>query len=138
ERASEFSHQLQELGAEVLEIPTSKIVPPENKQDLMDALLGLGEYDWLVFTSPNGVTTFFDYFFKAFEDMRDIGGARIAAVGPATAAKIKELHLKVDLMPSEYLGSKIAGAMSAHQSIENLKMLLVRAEAANRELPQAL
>ncbi len=138
EQASELSRQLQELGAEVLEIPTIKIVPPENKQDLMDALLGLGEYDWLVFTSPNGVTTFFDYFFKAFEDLRDIGGVRIAAVGPATAAKLKELHLKVDLMPDEFVTRKIISAFTGFESIENLRFLLVRAEVANRELPQAL
>jgi len=138
EQASELSHQLQELGAEVLEIPTIKIVPPENKQELLDALLGLGEYDWLVFTSPNGVTTFFDYFFKAFEDMRDIGGARIAAVGPATAAKLKELHLKVDLMPDEYVTRKIISAFTGFESIENLRFLLLRAEVANPELAKAL
>jgi uroporphyrinogen III methyltransferase/synthase len=54
------------------------------------------------------VATFFDYFFKAVEDFRDIGGVRIAAVGPATAAKLQELHLKVDLMPGLYVASKLA------------------------------
>ena len=66
---------------------------------IVDALLGLNAYDWLVFTSANGVTAFFDIFFRRFQDMRDIGGARIAAVGPATAAKLRELHLQVDLTP---------------------------------------
>ena len=80
EQASELSRQLLELGADVLEIPTIRIVPPENKEELKDAILGLHEYDWVVFTSPNGVSTFFDYFLKAFEDLRDIGGVRIAAV----------------------------------------------------------
>ena len=98
----------------------------------------LNTYDWLVFTSPNGVTAFFDFFFRAFDDMRDIGGVRIAAVGPATAAKLKELHLKVDLMPDEYVSSKIAKAFEKFESIENLKILLMRAEVANPELPAAL
>ncbi|MCI0536859.1 MAG: uroporphyrinogen-III C-methyltransferase [Verrucomicrobiales bacterium] len=138
EQASQLSHQLFERGAEVLEIPTIKITPPENKEDLKDALLGLHEYDWIVFTSPNGVTTFFDYFFKAFEDLRDIGGVRIAAVGPVTAAKLRELHLKVDLMPDEYVASKIAHAFMNYQSIENLRILLMRAEVANAELPREL
>jgi uroporphyrinogen III methyltransferase/synthase len=138
DQASQLSRQLIERGADVLEIPTIKIVPPENREDLKDALLALHEYDWVVFTSPNGVTTFFDYFFKAFDDIRDIGGVRIAAVGPATAAKLKELHLKVDLMPEEYVASKIATAFRKHQSIENLRILLMRAEVANPELPKAL
>jgi uroporphyrinogen III methyltransferase/synthase len=138
EQASQLSHQLFERGAEVLEIPTIKIMPPQNKEDLKDALLGLHEYDWIVFTSPNGVTTFFDYFLKVFDDLRDIGGVRIAAVGPATAAKLHELHLKVDLMPDEYLASKIVHAFTNYQSIENLRILLMRAEVANPELPREL
>jgi uroporphyrinogen III methyltransferase/synthase len=91
-----------------------------------------------VFTSPNGVTKFFEYFFKQFHDMRDIGGVRIAAVGPATANKLKELHLQVDLMPDEALAAKIAESFAEFESVENLKICLLRAEVANRELPQAL
>jgi uroporphyrinogen III methyltransferase/synthase len=72
----------------------------------VDALLELNAYDWLVFTSVNGVTAFFDMFFRRFQDMRDIGGARIAAVGPATAAKLRELHLQVDLTPDEFTAKK--------------------------------
>jgi uroporphyrinogen III methyltransferase/synthase len=138
DQAERLTRPLLELGAEVLEIPAIRIVPPENKEDLKDALLGLHEYDWVVFTSPNGVTTFFDYFFKGFDDLRDIGGVRLAAVGPATAARLKELHLKVDLMPEEALASKIAAAFQAYQDIENLRVLLLRAEVANPELPEAL
>jgi uroporphyrinogen III methyltransferase/synthase len=138
EQASQMSRQLLELGAEVLEIPTIKIVPPDDPQDLIDAILGLNVYDWLIFTSPNGVTTFFNYFFKTFDDLRDIGGARIAAIGPATAAKLKELHLKVDLMPEEYLAKKIVSALQGYESIDNLRMCLLRAQVANPELPRTL
>jgi uroporphyrinogen III methyltransferase/synthase len=70
--------------------------------------------------------------------MRDLGGAKIAAVGPATAAKLRELHLQVDVMPDEFVGRKIAEAMAKHSSIENSKVCLLRAENANRELPTAL
>ena len=140
EQASQLSKQLSDLGAEVLEIPTIKIVPPgeDRRQDLIDALLGLNSYDWLVFTSPNGVTAFFDLFFKRFQDLRDIGGARIAAIGPATAAKLNELHLQVDLMPDEAVSSKIAKAFEKFETIENLKMCLLRAEVAGPDLPKAL
>jgi uroporphyrinogen III methyltransferase/synthase len=138
EQASQLSSRLLELGADVLEIPTIRIGPPTDRQVIADVLLELNSYDWLVFTSPNGVTAFFDLFFKAFQDMRDLGGARIAAVGPATAAKLRELHLKVDVTPEEYTAAKVAGAMAADGSLDNLKVLLLRAEVANRELPVAL
>jgi uroporphyrinogen III methyltransferase/synthase len=138
EQAGQLSGRLREHGAEVLEVPTIKLEPPTYREELVDALLELNAYDWLVFTSPNGVTKFFDLFFKRFHDMRDLGGARIAAVGPATANKLKELHLQVDLMPDEALSSAIAGAFAEFESIENLKICLLRAEVANRELPEAL
>ena len=136
--SGDFSRNLAELGADVLEIPAIKIVPPANKRDIVDALLGLNAYDWLVFTSVNGVTVFFDIFFRRFQDLRDIGGVRIAAVGPATAAKLRELHLQVDLTPDEFTGKKIAAAFAKFQTIENLKMCLLRAEVANPDLPLAL
>ena len=90
-QASLLSRQLLERGADVLEIPTIRLEPPTERLALADALLELNAYDWLIFTSPNGVATFFEYFFKVFEDMRDIGGVRLAAVGPATAAKLQRI-----------------------------------------------
>ncbi|TMP99205.1 MAG: uroporphyrinogen-III C-methyltransferase, partial [Verrucomicrobia bacterium] len=138
QQCSQLARQLRERGAQVLEIPTIKIAPPRNEEALSEALSGLNSYDWLVFTSPNGVTSFFEFFFKKFQDMRDIGGVRIAAVGPATAAKLRELHLQVDLMPEEYVAKEIAGALAKYESIENLRILLLRAEVANAELPKLL
>lgn len=134
EQASELTRQLTELGAEILEIPTIRIAPPQNVGPLVEAIAGLGEYNWLVFTSPNGVTAFFDYFFKAFDDLRSLGFTRIAAVGPATAARVKEFRLAVDAMPAEYVAGKVASAISAQESIDNLRILCLRAEVANPEL----
>jgi len=138
EQASQLSRQLLERGADVLEIPVIRTVPPTDRKSIADVLLELNSYNWLIFTSPNGVAAFFEFFFKAFDDMRDIGGVRIAAVGAATAAKLQELHLKVDVMPDEYVASKIADALAKYESIENLKMLLLRAEVANKDLPKQL
>jgi len=135
---AKFSHKLSKLGAEVLEIPVVKGLDPDNKQDFVDALLALNSYDWLVFSSPNGVMVFFEFFFRRFQDLRDLGGAKIAAVGPATAARLRELHLQVDLMPEEFIGRKIAEAMTKHSSIENIKICLLRAQNANPDLPRAL
>jgi uroporphyrinogen III methyltransferase/synthase len=138
DQAAEFSQRLAELGAEVLEIPMIKRTLPENKQDVVDAMLSLNSYDWLVFTSVNGVAAFFELFFKHFKDLRDLGGAKIAAVGPATAAKLRDMHLQVDIMPEEAIGKKIAEALTEHSSIENCKICLLRAEDANEDLLQAL
>lgn len=138
EQAAGMVQALRERGADVLEIPTIKTAPPTQHEPLVEALAGLNSYDWLVFTSVNGVTSFFEYFFRAFEDLRDIGGVRIAAVGAATAAKLKELHLKVDLTPREYVGTEIARAFKNYETVENLRIMLVRAEKATPELPRLL
>jgi uroporphyrinogen III methyltransferase/synthase len=137
-QASELTRLLLDRGGDVLEIPTIRILPPTGQQEIAEALLELNSYDWLVFTSPNGVSAFFDLFFKAFDDLRDIGGARIAAVGPATAEKLRALHLKVNATPKKFVASNLAEAMADDGSLENLKVLLLRAEVANRELPKQL
>jgi uroporphyrinogen III methyltransferase / synthase len=138
EQASQWRRLLEDRGADVLEIPTIRVAPPTEFTPLVEAIGGLGEYDWLVFTSPNGVTAFFDYFFKAYPDIRSLGHLRFAAVGPATAARLQELHLAVDAMPAEYLAAKVADAIAAVETIENLRFLLLRAEQANPELPRKL
>ncbi len=138
EQASTLVHHLKERGADVLEIPTIKISPPSEIHPLIDAITGLTEYNWIVFTSPNGVTAFFDYFFKAFDDIRSLGFIRFAAVGPATAAKLKELHIRVDAMPTEYVAAKVCKAITQVENIENLRVLCLRAEVANPELVRQL
>jgi uroporphyrinogen III methyltransferase/synthase len=139
-QAKNLIARLTEEGAEVLEIPTIRIVEPDDKGPLKDALLGLGSYQWLVFTSVNGVDYFFRYFFKGFDDLRDLGGCRIAAVGPATAARLKAIHLKVDLLPNEYTAEGVARAFqeSDQFSVENENIALFRAQVACPELPRAL
>ena len=136
--AGKLSGQLRELGAEVLEIPTIKILPPTRNEPLIEAITGIGSYDWIIFTSANGVEHFFDYFFKAFRDVRDLGSVRFAAVGPATAKKLREFHLNIDLMPETYTAAATAKAMLAAQNVENISVLLARAESANPELPRLL
>ncbi|MFO1478152.1 MAG: uroporphyrinogen-III C-methyltransferase [Verrucomicrobiota bacterium] len=137
-QAGPLCSRFAELGAEVLEIPSIRTEPTDRKEEIIDALLELNAYDWLVFTSANGVDAFFGYYFKRFQDLRDLGGARIAAVGPATAARLQALHLQIDLMPKEALGVKIAAEFQKFESIENLKICLLRAQDANPDLPRAL
>lgn len=137
-QAGQLSSRLSEMGADVLEIPTIKTVAPDDQQPLIDGILGLNTYSWLVFTSPNGVDWFFKYFFGAFQDLRDLGGVRIAAVGPATEAKLKALHLKVDVKPQKYVTAEVAKAINDFENVENLNVLLARAQVANPDLPKEL
>ena len=137
-QASRLSGQLRELGAEVLEIPTIKIMPPSSNEPIIEAITGIGSYDWIIFTSANGVEHFFDYFFKAFRDVRDLGSVRFATVGPATAKKLREHHLHIDLMPEVYTAEATAKALLDYQNVENTSVLLARAETANSELPRLL
>jgi len=138
DQAPEFALRLRELGADVLEIPTIRIAPPTDRQSMVECLAGLGEYDWIVFTSANGVTAFFEALHAAFEDIRAIGNVRLAAIGPATAARLRELHLRVDATPEQYLGRAIVKAIQSQESIENLRILLARAQTANPELCREL
>lgn len=137
-QSAEFVEALTHQGADTLELPSIKIVPPDNLQPLKEVMVGLHEYDWLVFTSVNGVQAFFNYFDKGFEDARDIGGVRIAAVGPGTAAALQAKRLKVDVIPKEATGVHVAKALAADGDVENLRICLMRAETANPELPRIL
>ncbi len=133
-----MTHAFEQLGAEVLELPMIRIAPPEERMALLDCLMELNSYQWLVFTSANGVDMFFEHFFKAFPDLRDLGGARIAAVGPATAERLASIHLKVDVQPKTHTAVAVVRAMSDFETIENLNVCLFRAEKANPDLPAEL
>jgi uroporphyrinogen III methyltransferase / synthase len=129
QQASALSQQLQELGADVIELPTIRTEEPQN-------LLGFGElvqdchtYEWILFTSPTGVDAFFKMFDKIYQDIRSIGGARIACVGPGTAERVRARHLAVDLMPEkDFVAEGLVRAFSSHQNMENVSVLWVRAE----------
>ncbi|MBV9126829.1 MAG: uroporphyrinogen-III C-methyltransferase [Verrucomicrobia bacterium] len=138
-QAGALSAKLTALGADVLEIPTIRIEKPANEREFAELVKDAHTYDWVMFTSPNGVDAFFGWFYRLYEDARDIGGARVAAVGPATAARVKEFRLKVDLQPSEAVAEALVGAFEKEQgSVENLKILLVRPETTREVLAAAL
>src|SRR5947207_15257209 len=102
-QTSVLSNKLRGLGAHVIELPTIRIEPPTSLREFAELVQDAHIYQWIVFTSANGVEAFFDIFFKLYDDAREIGGARIAAVGPATAQRVKDFHLHVDLQPEEFV-----------------------------------
>jgi uroporphyrinogen III methyltransferase/synthase len=138
QQAGALSARLRSLGADVSELPTIKILPPENLMEFGELVRDSFQYDWVVFTSPNGVTAFFDLFFKLYDDARALGNARIAAIGPGTAKRVKDFHLAVDLQPEESVAERLVEAFQQHESVENLKFLLVRAANARDVLPKRL
>jgi uroporphyrinogen III methyltransferase/synthase len=137
-QASALSSKLRALGAHVIELPTIRIEPPGNLREFAELVQDAHIYDWIVFTSANGVEAFFNIFFKLYDDVREIGGVRIAAIGPATAQRLKDLHLHVDLQPEEFVAEAVVREFQKQGSIENLRILVVRAEKAREVLPKEL
>jgi uroporphyrinogen III methyltransferase/synthase len=132
EQAGELTRKLRDLGADVIELPTIRIEPPEDKRGFAEMVTHAHEYDWLVFTSPNGAERFFDAFFAVYEDARSLGNPRIAAIGPGTAKKIREYRIGVDLLPDKFVAEGLIDAFKK-ESVENLTMLWVKA-AESREV----
>jgi uroporphyrinogen III methyltransferase/synthase len=137
-QASVLSDKLRALGAHIIELPTIRIEPPSDLRKFAELVQDAHIYDWIVFTSANGVEAFFDIFFKLYDDAREIGGARIAAIGPATAQRIKDFNLHVDLQPQEFVAEAVVREFKKQGSIENVRILLVRAEKARDVLPKEL
>src|SRR5450432_1806767 len=137
-QAGALSNGLRNLGAEVIELPTIRIEPPSDVRAFAVLVQDAHAYDWIVFTSPNGVSAFFEMFYKLYGDARDIGGARIAAIGPATAQRVRDFHLKVDLQPEEFVAESMLRELKKEGDLENLRILIARAEEARDLLPKGL
>ncbi len=137
-QAGVLSARLRNLGASVDELPTIRIDPPEDLKSFGRLVQDSHKYAWIIFTSPNGVDAFFDLFFKLYEDARSIGGARIAAIGPGTAAKVKARNLAVDLLPDEYVAEGLLKKLLDDESVENEMFLLVRPDQARDVIAKGL
>jgi uroporphyrinogen III methyltransferase/synthase len=137
-QAGALTSQLRALGADVIELPTIRIEPPTDLREFGELVQDAHTYDWIVFTSPNGVDAFFDLFFKLYDDAREIGAARIAAIGPATAQRVLDFHLHVDLQPDEFVAEAVVREFQKQGGVENLRILLARAEKARDVLPREL
>jgi uroporphyrinogen III methyltransferase/synthase len=137
-QAGVLTEQLRGLGADIIELPTIRIEPPTDLRAFAELVQDAHAYDWLVFTSPNGVSAFFDLFYKLYDDAREIGAARIAAIGPATAQRLKDFHMHVDLQPEEFVAESLVREFRKAGGLENLRVLIARAEKARDLLPKEL
>ncbi|HJT58167.1 MAG TPA: uroporphyrinogen-III synthase [Ktedonobacteraceae bacterium] len=141
EQASALSERLRSLGAIPIEFPTIRIMPPENWEPLDNALRRLcaNSYDWLVFTSANGVNLCFDRLGTLGYSAHDIGAVHVAAIGPATAASLARHGITADIVPDEYIAESVASALiedarQKEQSLQGKRILLARAAAARKVL----
>ena len=136
-QAEELAALLRERGARIISFPTIEIVPPANFDDLDRAIENIEQYEWIIFTSANGVRSFFERFSTLRGDIRDLKGIRICTIGPATRACVEGYHIPVDLVPEEYLSEGVVEAFKK-QDIRGTKILLPRAEIAGDVIPAGL
>ncbi len=137
-QAGRLSQLLHEAGAEVLELPLIEIQPLEINEVADEIFAEIAVYEWIAFTSVNGVRIFFEQFFKRFQDLRCLGPMRIACVGTATARAVEAFHLQVDCQPEEATAESLAHALIATGSLASTKVLLVTGTRSRKVLHERL
>ncbi len=125
---------LKSEGVEVAELPMIRISLLADPDEIADVFAEMGRYDWITFSSANGVRGFFREFFKVFDDIRALGIARIACVGEATRRELKKYYLRADVVPEISTGENMANSMAEYESLENLKILCVVGNLAGSAL----
>lgn len=135
-QASAMIAALAELGAAALVQPAITIDPPKDWQPVDVAIGRLADYDWIVFSSANGVQFFLDRLVELGGDLRQLGGCRLAAIGPATAEALAEYHLRADLQPQEYRAEALAAALTGGAAGQ--RFLLLRASRGREVLAEML
>lgn len=137
EQASQLASLLKKEGAETIEFPTIEIKPPDSYENIDMAIEKLQHYQWIIFTSANGVEAFFGRLYFKDKDVRDLKGIKICAIGPKTDQALEKLGLRADLIPGEFISEGIIEALGTEE-IRGKKILIPRAEQAREILPQQL
>jgi len=139
EQASSAAALLRERGAEPIVLPTIELHPPPDPGAVESAIARLGEYAWVAFTSANGVERAWDAIVRSGRDARALGGARLAAIGPATASALLAHGLRADVTAKEFKGEGLAAEMlGAMGATPGAKVLILRAQEAREVLPDTL
>lgn len=138
DQAAELTDRLTALGAEVIEAPMIRIVPPENPEPLRRAASRPEAFDCIVFTSANAVDAFMDALLAQHRDVRALKGPLLCAVGSGTADRLARYGIAVDLVPDEFRAEAIASALAAVRPLEGLRALLPRADIGREVLADEL
>jgi len=137
EQAAELSNLLSEYGADPVECPTIEVVPPESWRDLDDAIADLRRYQWVIFTSVNGVRPFMERLRHQGQDVRALSGLRLCCIGPRTAEELARHGLSADLIPSEFQAEGVIEALKL-AGVTGQRILIPRAAVAREILPEQL
>jgi len=137
EQASTLTSELEALGAQCIEAPAIKLVPPESYAELDESIDKLNTYNWLIFTSVNGVEYFFNRLHVMKRDSRALGHVHIAAIGAQTAAKLKGYGILADIVPLEFRAEGIVAALTGRIE-QGMSVLIPRALVARDLLPEKL
>lgn len=134
-QASDFCQKLAEQGATPVEFPTIETIEPESWNELDDAIARIHDYDWLIFTSVNGVGYLMKRLREVGLDTRDLAGPKICAIGSKTAASAEALGLRVKIVPEEF---RAEGILAAIGDVKGTRILIPRAKEAREILPEEL
>jgi len=137
-QASRLAERLEGLGAEVIELPTIRIDPPEDPAPLARAVRSVGSFDWIVFTSVNAVDAVFEAMDSAGLDARALAGCKVCAIGPATADSLAQRGIRPDLLPPSFDGKALCQALAAGGKLAGARVLCPRSDIATPDLPEAL
>jgi uroporphyrinogen III methyltransferase/synthase len=137
EQVGEFSTLLKDCGAEVVAFPTIEIASPEDWGPLDDAIARMSTYNWVIFTSVNGVQLFIQRLKKKGVDISALASKKLCAIGPRTQRELEEMGLTVHFRPTEYRAEAVAEGLK-RLGIQGKSILLPRAREARRILPEAL
>lgn len=137
EKSRPLADALRKLGAEVVEAPAIRIEPPSDPSALDAALRRITAHDWVVFTSANGVDAFFDRI-AVVNPGADLSSLRFAAVGPRTAASLRERGREADLVPERSVSEEVFRALAERFHLSGKRFLLPRASLARETLPDLL
>lgn len=137
-QSADWRSRLTALGAEVIELPLIRVSKDVNLHTLAEVFQELGGYEWIVFTSVNGVKYFFEEFHRVYDDIRAFGLMRIAVVGEATAAAVREQHLRVEVQPKKASGEELAKALIGREGMDSAKVLVITGNRNRETLVQKL
>lgn len=141
-QAAEFAAALEAHGARVVACPTIEIVAPESYAPLDEAIENIFGYDWIIFTSVNGVEHFLARLEAQGKEVGELDGLRVCAIGEATSEKLVAAHVHVDVVPQKFQAEGVFAALETYlggrDHFENLNFLLPRAAVARDYLPNAL
>lgn len=139
QQSSDLVRELEEQGARVIEAPTIELAPPKSWDDVDNALKNAGSFDWIVFTSQNGVKHTKQRLLEVGLDARSFGSAKVATVGRSTAQAVKEeLCLRVDLCPEQFVAEALAQKLTDEKQVTGKRFLLLRADIGRPVLKDKL